>query len=159
MPRCATPSPASGTPEQRRDLLLRGCPADDLSRRLDRAGIELLDAAGVLEHPAVLANIDSDFLDTGSGPWWYATVDWSGLRAEPEALRLGGTAGLLLRLAVSIAAGDLVNLRDIVCNLDDYQTRAVEAAVATASGIGDRTEIIHSPSRADRLYVVPRCAE
>ncbi|MFE6921632.1 hypothetical protein ACFVAV_11345 [Nocardia sp. NPDC057663] len=105
------------------------------------------------------ANIDIDFLGTGSGPWWYTTVDWSGLSVEPEALQLGGTAGLLLRVATRVAAGDLVDLRDVACNLDDCQAQAVEAALALASGIGDKIEIVDSPSRGDRLFVIARTAE
>ncbi|MGW5918103.1 hypothetical protein ACWFPY_03860 [Nocardia fluminea] len=150
--RCATPSPAHNSPEQRRDLLFRSWPTDDRSRRYDRAALHLLDAAGLLEHPAVLEHTDIDFLNTGQGPWWYAKVNWAALRNEPTVAVLGGATRRLLCLAVNIAAGNPVDRHDVMVNLGPEHAQMVATALARTTDIGADLAIAASPSRCDHRY-------
>ncbi|MFD6393694.1 hypothetical protein [Nocardia sp. NPDC060259] len=149
---CATPSPAQDSPEQRRDLLFRGWPTDERSRRCDRAALHLLDAAGLLEHPAMLEHTDIDFLGTGRGPWWYAKVNWTALRSEPTVADLSGATGRLLRLAVSIADGNQVDPHDVLVNLGPEYAQMVTTALARITGIDADLAIAASPSRCDHRY-------
>lgn len=151
--RCATPSPAQDSPEQRRDLLFRGWPTDDRSRRCDRAALYLLDAAGLLEHPAVLEHTGIDFLSAaGRFPWWYATVNWTALRSDPTVADLGGATGRLLRLAISIAAGNPVDPHDVLVTLGPEHAQIVATALARTTGSDAGLAIAASPSRCDDRY-------
>ncbi|MFD4353577.1 hypothetical protein ACFWPX_13530 [Nocardia sp. NPDC058518] len=150
--RCATPSPAQNSPEQRRDLLFRGWPTDDRSHRCERAALHLLDTAGLLEHPAVREHTDIDFLSTGGWPWWYAKVNWTALRSEPTVADPDGATGRLLRLAVSLATDNLIDPHDVLVNLGPEHAQIVATALARATGVGADLAIAASPSRCDHRF-------
>ncbi|MEV6360533.1 hypothetical protein [Nocardia asteroides] len=155
MPRCATPSPANHTPLQRRDLLLRGTPDNGRYLRFDRAALELLDSAGLLDHPLVREHTDLGMVPTRHGPWWFTTVDWARLSEDPLVTSPSDIDGHLLGLAAGIAAGAPVNLRAALIELGPSHTDAVVAAVSRAAGLGRPITVPFSPSRADSRFTLP----
>lgn len=147
--RCATPSPADETPQQRRDLLMRGC-SPGRRHRFDRAALELLDGTGLIDHLLVQEHTTVELLSTSSGPWWYTTLEWDALGQDATLADLTGVEGRLLRLAARIGVGATVDSDDAVHELSPAHVGVVTAALDRAAGHGGQIDIPLSPSRADR---------
>ena len=83
----------------------------------------------------MLEHTDIDFLSAaGRFPWWYATVNWTALHSDSTVADLGGDTGRLLRLAVSIAAGNRVDPHDVLVDLGPEYAQMVDLSVTTGGG-------------------------
>ncbi|MEV0760413.1 hypothetical protein [Nocardia sp. NPDC050435] len=128
-------------------------PTDELRRRLDladnryhRAAIGLLDFAGLLDRRDIRAHLDLDTTGDQAALW----VNWRALGADTGLSAMGGTQLRLLRLAVSIACGIPVDLRESLSGLGHQHARAVLTAVAEAMDIGEDVQITDSPAYSAR---------
>ncbi|MFD4356782.1 hypothetical protein ACFWPX_29820 [Nocardia sp. NPDC058518] len=136
--------------DELRAWLITGCDLADNDHH--RAGIDLLDFAGLLDRRAIRAHIDIDDPDHSDGlEPCAARVDWAALGAETDLGPLGGAQRRLLALAVSIAGGVPVDLRDAVSvELGAAHARAVLAAVVRALGLADDVQISDTPAYLER---------
>ncbi|MGW5440441.1 hypothetical protein [Nocardia asteroides] len=136
--------------DELRAWLLTG--ADLADNDHHRAGIELLDFLGLLDRAAVRAHIDIDDPNHSDGlEPRTARIDWAGLGAETDLGPLGGAQRRLLALAVSLAGGVPVDLRDALSGeLGAAHARAALAAVVRGLGLAGDVQISDTPAYLER---------
>lgn len=119
--------------------------------RFHGAAIDLLDFADLLDRRSVRAHIGTEIATDNYGTdHRIAWVNWRDLGADTDLGPLGGAQDRLLRLAVSIAVGAPVQLRDALQGLGDQHARAILAAVARALDIAEDIDITDTPAYRDR---------
>ncbi|MGF0320751.1 hypothetical protein [Nocardia fluminea] len=139
---------ATASTDDLRRWLNAGC--DIADSHFHRAAIGLLDFADLLDRRDIRAHIVTEMAtDTNDVDHRVACVNWHDL-ATDDGLVLHGGAYRLLRLAVSIAHGTPVNLRDALSGLGDAHARAVLAAVAGALDVAEDVEIADTPAYRER---------
>ncbi|MEV4151791.1 hypothetical protein AB0J48_02195 [Nocardia salmonicida] len=110
--------------------------------RHQRAAVELLDSAGLLDRRDLRTHITTRLVtDNDDRHHLIARVDWSALGAA-DLGPLDRAQRRLLNLAVSLGGGIPINLRSVVCTeLGDTHAHAVLAAVARALGLAGAVQI------------------
>lgn len=140
--------PTTAPTDQLRDWLLTG--ADLADGRHQRAAVELIDFAGLLDRRDVRAHIHTRVITDDGSARHIARVDWMALAAAGLA-PLGGAQQRLLNLAVSIGGGVPVDLRTAVCGeLGNAHARAVLAAMVRALGLTEDVQIADSDAYLER---------
>lgn len=141
--------PTTASTDKLREWLITG--GDLAEGRHQRAAVELLDFAGLLDRRDLRAHITTRLVtDSDDRPHLIARMDWTALAAA-DLGPLGGAQRRLLDLALSLGGGIRVDLRSVVCaELGDAHARAVLAAVARALGLAEDVEITDTPAYRER---------
>lgn len=141
--------PTTASTDKLREWLITG--GDLAEGRHQRAAVELLDFAGLLDRRDLRAHITTRLVtDSDDRHHLIARVDWTAL-ADADIGPLGGAQRRLLDLALSLGGGIRVDLRSVVCSeLGDAHARAVLAAVTRALGLANDVQISDTPAYLER---------
>ncbi|WP_194829241.1 hypothetical protein [Nocardia sp. XZ_19_231] len=141
--------PITASTAKLREWLITG--ADLAEGRHQRAAVELLDFAGLLDRRGLRAHVTTRLVtDSDDRHHLIARVDWTALAAA-DIGPLGGTQRRLLDLALSLGGGIRVDLRLVTsAELGDAHARAVLAAVTRALGLADDVQITDTPAYLER---------
>ncbi|MFD4353576.1 hypothetical protein ACFWPX_13525 [Nocardia sp. NPDC058518] len=137
--------PITASTDKLRAWLITG--GDLAEGRHQRAAVELLDSAGLLDRRGLRAHITTRLVtDNDDRHHLIARVGWRALSAA-DLGPLDRAQRRFLDLAVSLGGGIPVDLRLVVCaELGDAHVRAVLAAVARALGLTDAVQISDTPT-------------
>ncbi|MGW5384006.1 hypothetical protein [Nocardia sp. NPDC003963] len=133
------------------DLYRRLTAAAALGGRTFHAGaIEMLNFTGLLDRADIRRYIETETVPDREdidldGAW----VDWAGLARAVQNEEIGGLYGgqdRLLRLALSIAHGTLVDLQASLAGLGHAHARAVLTAMVAPLGLAGDVEITDTPA-------------
>jgi hypothetical protein len=102
-----------------------------------QAAVHLLTFTDVPDRPAFANLVDVDDISAGTTPALGAFVrDWAGLPSSAAAARLSGGPARLLALAISLATGQPVDLRENIAPGGHAHIRRVLEAVIIAAADG-----------------------
>ncbi|MGW5918102.1 hypothetical protein ACWFPY_03855 [Nocardia fluminea] len=137
--------PTTVSTDKLRAWLITG--GDLAEGRHQRAAVELLDSAGLLDRRDLRTHITTRLvIDSDDRQHLIARVDWSAL-STADIGPLDRPQRRLLDLAVSLGGGIPVDLRSVVCTeLSDDHAHAVLAAVARSLGLADAVQISDTPT-------------
>jgi hypothetical protein len=134
------PVPTTHSPDELTQMLVAGAQAT--GRTNVQAAIHLLTFTSLPHRHAFPELLDVEDVDGRDGPALAAFVkDWKSLPDSPAADRLGGGDQRLLALAVSLAAGEPVDLSANLSVGGYAHARRVIEAMAIATGYSEHYEI------------------
>lgn len=118
-----------------------------------RAAIHLLVFTELPHRRTFVELLDIEDINVGSGePVWVAHVrSWPALATRQRSSRMSSGTHRLLTLAVSLATGTAVNLRDAVQVGGHAHTRRVVEAMAIATGADEYYAITPTPALDEML--------